>query len=182
MNAATGRRIPLATYRLQLRREFPFEAAAGLVAYARALGISDFYCSPIFLSTPGSAHGYDVNDYRRINPDLGGPTGLQRLDTALRAEGMSIVLDFVPNHMGINGPGLLNRWWRDVLKNGLHSPYARFFDIDWNDRDSGERAQVLVPILDDHYGRVLEAGRLALAYGQGELSITYGEMRFPVAP
>ena len=182
MNAAAGRRVPLATYRLQLRREFPFESAEKLIPYARALGVSDFYCSPIFLSTPGSAHGYDVNDYRRINPDLGGRAGLDRLDTALRGCGMSILLDFVPNHMGINGPGLLNRWWRDVLKNGIHSPYARFFDIDWNNGDSPERSQVLVPILDDHYGRVLEAGRLALIYDQNELSVTYGEMRFPVAP
>ena len=123
-----------------------------------------------------------MNDYRRINPDLGGRAGLNRLSEALRESGMSILLDFVPNHMGINGPGLLNRWWRDVLKNGIHSPYARFFDIDWNNGDSADRSQVLVPILDDHYGRVLEAGRLALVYDRGELNITYGEMCFPVAP
>jgi (1->4)-alpha-D-glucan 1-alpha-D-glucosylmutase len=176
------KRVPVATYRLQLRREFPFAAAAALVPYANALGISDYYCSPIFLSTPGSSHGYDVNDYRRIDPELGGRAGLEQLHQQLQARGMSILLDFVPNHMGINGPGLLNTWWRDVLQNGVHSPYARFFDIDWNSGTGQERTRVLVPILDTHYGRVLEAGRLTLGYETGSLNVVYGDMRFPVAP
>src|SRR5882724_6231182 len=107
MAESVGKRIPLATYRLQLRGEFPFAAATTLVPYASALGISDYYCSPIFLSTPGSSHGYDVNDYRRIDPELGGRPGLEHLHAALRERGMSLLLDFVPNHMGINGPGLL---------------------------------------------------------------------------
>lgn len=174
--------IPVATYRLQLRREFPFSAAEALTPYVSALGISDFYCSPIFLSTPGSSHGYDVNDYRRIDPELGGRPGLEQLHAALQERGMSILLDFVPNHMGINGPGLLNTWWRDVLQNGAHSPYARYFDIDWNSGLGVEDARVLVPVLDDHYGRVLESGRLTLVYDDGQLSVAYGEMRFPVAP
>jgi (1->4)-alpha-D-glucan 1-alpha-D-glucosylmutase len=182
MADSVGKRIPLATYRLQLRGEFPFAAATRLVPYANALGISDYYCSPIFLSTPGSSHGYDVNDYRRIDPELGGRPGLERLHAALRERGMSLLLDFVPNHMGINGPGLLNTWWRDLLQNGAHSPYARFFDIDWNSGSERDQARVLVPILDDHYGRVLEAGRLKLVFDAGGLSVAYGDMRFPVAP
>ncbi|MEO7597696.1 MAG: malto-oligosyltrehalose synthase [Opitutus sp.] len=182
MATVSAKRIPVATYRLQLRREFPFSAAAAIVPYADALGISDYYCSPIFLSTPGSSHGYDVNDYRRIDPELGGPSGLEQLHRELQSRGMSILLDFVPNHMGINGPGLLNTWWRDVLQNGVHSPYARFFDIDWNTGTGEERTRVLVPILDTHYGRVLEAGRLSLGYETGGLSVVYGDMRFPVAP
>lgn len=175
-------RTPLATYRLQLRREFPFASAAALVPYAHALGISDFYCSPVFLSTPGSSHGYDVNDYRRIDPQLGGMAELDRLHVTLKERGMGMLLDFVPNHMGINGPGLLNSWWRDVLQNGAHSAHARFFDIDWNSGTGEQRVRVLVPILDDHYGRVLAAGRLGLVYAGGELSVAYGDMRFPVAP
>jgi (1->4)-alpha-D-glucan 1-alpha-D-glucosylmutase len=176
-----AKRIPVATYRLQLRREFPLEAATALVPYAQRLGISDFYTSPVFLSTPGSSHGYDVNDYRQIDPELGGRAALQALHQALQARGLGLLLDFVPNHMGINGPGLLNTWWRDVLENGEYSRYAGFFDIDWNGGGE-ERGQVMVPILEDHYGRVLEQGRLSLVYDAPTLGIAYGEMRFPVRP
>ncbi|ACB75295.1 malto-oligosyltrehalose synthase [Opitutus terrae PB90-1] len=176
-----ARRIPVATYRLQLRREFPFAAAEAVIAHAHAFGISDYYVSPILLSTPGSSHGYDVTDYRLINPELGGREGFSRLHDALRARQMGLVLDFVPNHMGINAPGLLNTWWRDVLQNGVHSRYAGFFDIDWSGTGEGA-AQVLVPILDDHYGRVLEAGRLALRCERGVIGVHYGDMQFPVRP
>lgn len=182
MPLANAQRIPLATYRLQLRREFPFADAAKLVPYAAELGVSDFYCSPVFLSTPGSSHGYDVNDYRRVNPDLGGRRELDRLHARLREHGMGMLLDFVPNHMGINGPGLLNTWWRDVLEHGEHSAYAQFFDIDWNAGTHHGRSQVLVPILEDHYGRVLEAGKLSLAIEDDGLNIAYYDMRFPLSP
>jgi (1->4)-alpha-D-glucan 1-alpha-D-glucosylmutase len=177
-----ARRIPLATYRWQLRKEFPFSAAAALVGYAAELGISDYYTSPILLSTPGSSHGYDVNDYRRIDPELGGREALATLHDALRAADMGLLLDFVPNHMGINGPGLLNTWWRDVLENGIHSRYAGFFDIDWSSGAEGGVAQVLVPILDNHYGRVLEEGRLQLVCEDGGLSVASGDLRFPLRP
>ncbi len=179
----TARRIPVATYRLQLRGEFPLSAATALVPYARALGISDLYTSPIFLSTPGSSHGYDVNDYRRIDPELGGRPALDALHAALESHGLGLLLDFVPNHMGINGPGLLNTWWRDILENGAYSRYAGFFDIDWEGNDDDERpGQVMVPILEDHYGRVLEQGRLSLVYEDATLCVAYGELRFPVNP
>jgi malto-oligosyltrehalose synthase len=182
MPLTTAQRVPLATYRLQLRREFPFADATKIVPYVAELGVSDFYCSPVFLSTPGSAHGYDVNDYRRVNPDLGGRKELERLHARLREHGMGVLLDFVPNHMGINGPGLLNTWWRDVLEHGEHSAHAEFFDIDWNAGTHHGRSQVLVPILEDHYGRVLEAGKLALVVEDGGLNIAYYDMRFPLSP
>ena len=182
MSLTIAQRIPVATYRLQLRREFPFAEATKLVPYAAALGVSDFYCSPVFLSTPGSAHGYDVNDYRRVNPDLGGRKELDRLHARLSEHGMGMLLDFVPNHMGINGPGLLNTWWRDVLEHGEHSAHAEFFDIDWNARTSAGRSQVLVPILEDHYGRVLEAGKLSLVIEDGGFNVAYYDMRFPLSP
>ncbi len=178
----SAQRIPIATYRLQLSREFTLGQATAIAGYAQELGVSDFYCSPIFLSTPGSTHGYDVNDYRRIDPELGGRTALEKFHAELSARGMGLLLDFVPNHMGINGPGLLNTWWRDVLENGEHSRHARFFDIDWSAGGEGGRPQVLVPVLGDQYGRVLEDGGLALTCEAGGLAIALGEMRFPVSP
>jgi (1->4)-alpha-D-glucan 1-alpha-D-glucosylmutase len=176
-----SRRIPVATYRWQLRKEFTLRDAEALVDYAKKLGISEFYCSPFFLSTPGSTHGYDVNDYRRIDPELGGRAGLEGLSAALKKHEMGLLLDFVPNHMGINGPGLFNRWWSDVLENGIHSPYARFFDIDWSGDVAATQTRVLVPLLEDHYGRVVDAGKLSVVYENGGFSIAYYEMRFPVS-
>src|SRR5581483_5558250 len=155
-NAPQG--VPAATYRLQLRLEFPFAEATRLVPYLRGLGISHAYCSPILMSTPGSTHGYDVNDYRRIDPELGGRTGWEEFVGTAKAHAMGIVLDFVPNHMGINGGR--NPWWLDVLECGPHSPFADFFDIDWRSHGPNDRPRVLVPILDAPYGVVLEDGRL----------------------
>ena len=177
-----AQRLPVATCRLQLHREFPFGALTSLVPYLEALGISDCYCSPIFLSAPGSTHGYDVNDYRRIDPELGGRSGLEALHGALAERKMGLLLDFVPNHMGINGPGPFNTWWQDVLEGGRHSPYARFFDIDWNENAITGRAQILVPILESPYGRVLADGKLTLAFDASGLAVNYGEQRFPLRP
>lgn len=179
---SAAQRPPHATYRLQLRREFPFSALEAVVPYLEQLGISDCYCSPILLSGPGSSHGYDVADYRRIDHELGGRDGLQRLHAALEARGLGLLLDFVPNHMGINSPGLVNRWWQDVLEGGRHSPYARFFDIDWHAAADSGRLRILVPILDDTYGAVLEAGRFSLAYADGGFGLGYGDLRFPLSP
>lgn len=178
----SAQRLPVATCRLQLHRDFPFGALTALAPYLDALGISDCYCSPIFLSAPGSTHGYDVNDYRRIDPELGGRRGLEALHAALAERGMGLLLDFVPNHMGINGPGPFNTWWQDVLEGGRHSPYARFFDIDWNESAFTGRAQILVPILEGPYGRVLAEGKLALAFDASGLAVNYGEQRFPLRP
>ena len=150
--------VPAATYRLQLRHEFPFPAAAQLVPYLHALGVSHCYCSPILMSTPGSTHGYDVNDYRRIDPELGGREAFATFARSVKEHGMGILLDFVPNHMGINGGR--NAWWLDVLECGPLSPFGEFFDIDWHEPlPAGQgRPRVLVPILDNHYGVVLEQG------------------------
>jgi (1->4)-alpha-D-glucan 1-alpha-D-glucosylmutase len=171
--------VPAATYRLQLRLEFPFAEAGAQIAYLRQLGMSHCYCSPILMSTPGSTHGYDVNDYRRIDPDLGGEEGFAQFAATVKAHGMRILLDFVPNHMGINGGR--NPWWLDVLECGPHSPYAEFFDIDWRDLHD-RQPRVLVPILDDQYGVVLEQGRFAIVYDGGEFELRYESMQFPLSP
>lgn len=174
--------VPAATYRLQLRQEFPFPAASALIPYLHALGVSHCYCSPILMSTPGSTHGYDVNDYRRIDPELGGREAFTQFAQQLKAHEMGILLDFVPNHMGINGGR--NPWWLDVLECGPQSPFAEFFDIDWGEPQPGgpSRPRVLVPILDNHYGVVLEQGRFGLACDAGEFAVHYESMRFPVSP
>ncbi|MGH7956825.1 MAG: malto-oligosyltrehalose synthase [Opitutaceae bacterium] len=176
------RGVPASTYRLQLRKEFPFADAARVVPYLDALGVSHCYLSPILMSAPGSTHGYDVNDYHRIETDLGGRGGFEALATAARARDMGILLDFVPNHMGIEGSS--NRWWQDVLECGPYSPHADFFDIDWRDHSQSERPRVLVPILDNQYGVVLEAGRFALRFNPaaGTLAVHYEDLRLPVNP
>lgn len=175
-----ARRIPLATYRLQLHAQFAFADAEKRLPYLRALGISDLYCSPIFRAAPGSTHGYDVADYRKINPELGGGEAFVRLTERLRENGMAVLLDFVPNHMGIQGP--FNAWWRDVLECGPHSPYATYFDIHWGASREPGRPRVLVPILEEHYGAVLEAGKLSLSFQNGAFAIVYADIRFPVNP
>ena len=174
--------VPAATYRLQLRKEFPFAEASRRVPYLHALGISHCYCSPVLMSTPGSTHGYDVNDYHRIDTELGGYQGYVDFATQAQAHEMGILLDFVPNHMGIEGRS--NRWWQDVLECGPRSPHADFFDIDWYDHYQEGGARVLVPILDNHYGVVLEAGRLTVRYdgANGGFAIHYEDLRFPLSP
>jgi (1->4)-alpha-D-glucan 1-alpha-D-glucosylmutase len=170
-------RNPVATYRVQLHREFGFAKLIEQLTYLRDLGISDIYCSPIFAAAPGSTHGYDVGNYHQINPELGGEEGFLALSQALKSHGMGLLLDFVPNHMGISGP--FNPWWNDVLECGRSSPHAPFFDIHWNNGGAG---RVLVPILEDHYGLVLEKGAIALARGGGTFHFAYGDFRFPLSP
>jgi (1->4)-alpha-D-glucan 1-alpha-D-glucosylmutase len=172
--------VPVSTYRLQLRKEFPFDGARQVLPYIDDLGLTHCYCSPVLMSAPGSTHGYDVNDYHRIEADLGGRSAFDEFAQALRQRKMGIVLDFVPNHMGIHGSS--NRWWQDVLECGRSSPHADFFDIDWSDPFQNGRARVLVPVLDDQYGVVLEAGRLAVGYEDGAFSVRYADLRFPVSP
>ncbi len=172
--------VPVATYRLQLRKDFPFPAARELVPYFHELGITHCYCSPVLMSAPGSTHGYDVNDYHRVDAELGGRQAFDEFARAVQSHRMGIVLDFVPNHMGIHGSS--NRWWQDVLECGRHSPHADFFDIDWSDPFQTGRSRVLVPVLDDQYGVVLEAGRLTVGYEDGAFSVHYADLRFPVSP
>ena len=175
-------RIPRATYRLQLHREFTFADAERIVPYLARLGISHLYCSPVLRARAGSTHGYDIIDHGAINPELGGRPGFDELVATLRAHRMGLVIDVVPNHMGIMGAD--NAWWLDVLEHGPAAVYAAFFDIDWHPFDETMANRVLVPVLADHYGLVLERGELKLAFDApaGELSIWYHDHRFPVDP
>ncbi len=117
-----------ATYRLQFHRDFPFAAAEALAPYLKALGISHVYASPIFAAVPGSTHGYDVVDPNRINPELGGEEGFEKLCTALIENGLGLILDIVPNHMAASPH---NPYWMETLEFGIKAPAAALFDIDW---------------------------------------------------
>jgi (1->4)-alpha-D-glucan 1-alpha-D-glucosylmutase len=178
--ALAWRRIPAATYRLQFNRNFTFRAARDLVPYLHALGVSDCYASPVWQARAGSSHGYDICDHSRLSLDLGGAEGFEELAAALREHGMGLILDTVPNHMGIGDPG--NAWWNDVLENGPGSRYAPFFDIDWHPVNVALENKVLLPLLEDQYGRVLEDGKIRLAYEAGAFSLWYYQHRLPVAP
>ncbi|MFT3781967.1 MAG: malto-oligosyltrehalose synthase [Nibricoccus sp.] len=171
--------VPVCTYRVQLNGRFTFNDLGGLLPYFTSLGVTDFYLSPIFSAVPGSLHGYDVTDYCKINPEIGGGDGFDLLTKRLRGADCDVVLDFVPNHMGI--AGMLNRWWCDVLENGRMSPYARFFDIHWKEAGSAGRPRVLVPILEDHYGKILEQGKITLVYQDG-FSLKYYDVCLPISP
>jgi (1->4)-alpha-D-glucan 1-alpha-D-glucosylmutase len=172
-------RRPASTYRLQLHAAFGFDDAVRVLPYLEALGVSDLYLSPVLTAAPGSTHGYDVVDHARLDPQLGGEEGFQRLADACARRGMGLLLDFVPNHMGI---GPLNAWWMDVLENGPSSIWAPAFDIDWTPRKAELKHKVLVPILGDQFGRVLERGELSLAREGGALVVRYHDHRFPSAP
>ncbi|CAJ0721981.1 MULTISPECIES: malto-oligosyltrehalose synthase [Ralstonia] len=174
-------RVPRATVRLQLHRDFTFDHVRALLDDFAALGISHLYTSPITTAQPGSTHGYDVVDPTRVNPELGGEPALERLVEALHARGMGLVVDIVPNHMGVGGAH--NTWWLDVLESGPESAYANFFDIDWQPSHPGLRNKVLAPFLGENYADALAAGRLQLAYDEAaaRLAIAYYDHRFPIA-
>ncbi|MBV9924098.1 MAG: malto-oligosyltrehalose synthase, partial [Acidobacteria bacterium] len=172
-------RIPVSTYRLQFNREFTFGRAGALAEYFRELGVTDFYSSPILKSRPGSAHGYDIVDHTQVNPELGGEGELSELLRTLREAGMGFLVDVVPNHMSI--AEARNEWWQDVLDNGPSSPYARYFDIDWNPPNPALKNRVLLPILGDQFGRVLERQELRVAYRDGAFFLNYWETQLPVA-
>jgi (1->4)-alpha-D-glucan 1-alpha-D-glucosylmutase len=171
---------PLATYRVQVHAGFTFDDAAAIVPYLAALGVDTLYASPHFQATPGSMHGYDVTDPTRLNEELGGEEGYQRLQKALERHGMKLLADIVPNHMGITNGA--NRFWQDVLENGRTSPYVTFFDIDWQPIKSDLTGQVLLPVLGEQYGVVLEQGELKLSFEQGAFVIHYYALPLPVAP
>jgi (1->4)-alpha-D-glucan 1-alpha-D-glucosylmutase len=176
---AAARHEPNATYRIQFHPGFTFEHARAIVAYLRELGVSELYASPLFAARAGSTHGYDVADYGKLNPALGGDEGFAALSAALREAGLGLILDMVPNHMGI---GDTNPWWTDVLENGPASPYADFFDIEWEPVKPELAGKVLLPILGDQYGIVLERGELKVALEDGALVIRYYDTRLPTAP
>jgi (1->4)-alpha-D-glucan 1-alpha-D-glucosylmutase len=174
--------IPLATYRLQLTADFNFEAAARVVPYLKALGISHVYASPFMTARKGSTHGYDITDHTKLNPELGGEDGFARLSAALKQHDLGLILDFVPNHVGVHFDD--NPWWLDVLEWGQASPHAASFDIDWDQLPYRARGGVLLPIIGTSYGHALEHGEIELRYdpGEGSFSCWYFEHRLPIAP
>ncbi|MGA8539739.1 MAG: malto-oligosyltrehalose synthase [Terriglobales bacterium] len=178
---SSGPHIPRATYRLQLNRDFTFAKAEAIVPYLSSLGISHCYVSPCLKARPGSLHGYDIVDHNELNPEIGSPEDFDRFVTVLHKHDMGLILDIVPNHMAVMGSD--NAWWLDVLENGEASIYASFFDIDWHPLEELE-GKVLVPVLHDHYGVVLESGDLKLVFNsaRGEFDIWYRENRFPIDP
>ncbi len=177
---SASRHAPLATYRLQLNQAFPFGRVMELVEYLAGLGISDLYLSPILKARPGSPHGYDIYDHSSVNPELGGEDELNHLAEELGRRGMGLILDIVPNHMGIGHAG--NRWWMDVLENGPGSRYAGYFDIDWDPVNPDLRNKVLLPILGEQFGQVLEGGKFRLSHEKGTFTLWYYDRQLPVAP
>ena len=174
--------IPRATYRIQLNSGFTFKDATAIVPYLAQLGISHVYCSPYFRARAGSTHGYDVVDHNSFNPEIGDRDDFERFVAELRTHGMGHVLDIVPNHVGIMGSD--NAWWMDVLENGQASKYADFFDIDWTPASPALADKVLVPVLGEAYGVVLERGELELHFEPefGSFSVFYHEHRLPLDP
>ena len=174
--------VPRATLRLQFHKDFTFDDALAHVEYFAALGISHLYASPITTAEPGSMHGYDTVDYGQVSAELGGEAGLKRLVEKLRAHDMGLIVDVVPNHMGVGGSS--NAWWLDILEWGRHSAYARHFDVDWHSPDPALRGKVLVPVLRAAYGDELNAGRIALRFAvdSGRFVIAYYDHAFPVCP
>jgi (1->4)-alpha-D-glucan 1-alpha-D-glucosylmutase len=173
--------IPTATYRVQFHAGFTFADAIPLAPYWAALGVSHLYASPIATARQGSTHGYDAIDPTTINPALGGEPGFRALVSALRAHGLGVVLDIVPNHVAVGGSD--NAWWLDVLENGQASDFATYFDIDWAPADPDLTGKVLAPFLGVPYGQALAAGDLTLDVEAqiGRLSVlAHGVHRFPL--
>jgi (1->4)-alpha-D-glucan 1-alpha-D-glucosylmutase len=173
-------RIPICTYRLQFNRWFTFAQAREIVPYLRALGVSDVYASPYFQASPESMHGYDITDHNQLNAAIGSREEYDAWIAELHANGMGQILDFVPNHMGVMQS--TNKWWMDVLENGPSSIYAPYFDIEWAPLKSDLRDKVLLPILTDQYGRVLERGEFRVLFEEGAFCIAYRNQKLPIAP
>jgi (1->4)-alpha-D-glucan 1-alpha-D-glucosylmutase len=170
----------VATYRVQLHAGFTFDDAAAITGYLADLGVSHLYCSPSLQAAEGSTHGYDVTDHGRLNSELGGAAGYGRLARRLAAADLRQVLDIVPNHMALAGRA--SAWWWDVLENGPSSRFAGYFDIDWDPPQRKLAATVLMPVLDDQYGRVLEAGELTVERDGGSFTVYYRDHEAPVSP
>lgn len=173
-------RIPSATYRLQFHAGFTFRDARNILDYLDELGISDIYCSPYFQASPASTHGYDVANHNRLNPAIGDDSDFRSYISGLRERGLGQILDFVPNHMGIGES--LNQWWMEVLEEGVASPYARYFDIDWHPGKEALSQRILLPILGERYGKVLENGEFKLRLENGAFFLCYHDTRLPLNP
>jgi len=173
-------RYPTATYRLQLNRLFTFRDARKVVRYLHDLGIGDCYASPYLKARPDSLHGYDICDHNSLNPAIGTEEEYDAFVAELKRYGMGQILDVVPNHMGIGGDA--NVWWQDVLESGESSIYASFFDVDWKPLKPELTGKVLLAVLGDQYGRVLENGELSLGYADGAFFVRYHEHKLPISP
>jgi (1->4)-alpha-D-glucan 1-alpha-D-glucosylmutase len=173
-------RIPVSAYRLQFNMHFTFNAALEIIPYLHKLGITDVYASPYFKARNGSLHGYDIVDPSKLNPETGTEEQYDAFVSGLQKHGMGQILDIVPNHMCVASKD--NLWWMDVLENGPSSTYAAFFDIEWNPRKAELKNKVLLPILGDQYGRVLENQEMRLVFENGAFAISYYENRLPLAP
>jgi (1->4)-alpha-D-glucan 1-alpha-D-glucosylmutase len=173
--------VPTATYRLQFHRGFRFVDAERIVPYLHELGISHVYASPFLAARSGSTHGYDIIDHGALNPEVGTRAEFERFVAELHRRAMGLVLDFVPNHMGV---GAQNPWWQDVLEWGRASPYAPYFDFDFHPPRRELQGKVLLPFLGAPYGEVIERGDLQLTFDShaGTFSFVYAEHRFPLAP
>lgn len=173
--------IPSATYRFQFNKDFPLRRAVKLIPYLAHLGVSHCYASPLLKATPGSMHGYDIVNHKELNPEIGSPDELDFFVSELKRYNLGLILDIVPNHMGI---GAHNPWWTDVLENGPASIYADYFDIDWQPVNEQLHGKVLLPILGESYGSVVQTGQLKLEFKPtwGSLFLRYYEHSVPLNP
>ena len=172
--------VPTSTYRLQLARGFTFADATRIVDYLAALGISHCYTSSYLTAVPDSTHGYDVADPTCLNPEIGDEARYTEWVEMLHRHDMGHIMDLVPNHMGIARSA--NPWWQDVIENGPSSRYADVFDIDWHPLKPELEHKVLLPVLGDVYGSVLERQEIRLVYDRGAFHFRYFDQQFPVAP
>lgn len=180
MDTARRYATPRASYRVQLHKGFTFDDVRARLPYFAALGISHLYFSPIFTAAPGSTHGYDVFDHGQINPELGGISALYALGEELLARDIGLIVDMVPNHVGLATSA--NPWWRDLLRHGEGSRYANFFDINWATQPHLPSGVVVYPILGQPFGAALEAGELRLILEEHDLALAYYDHHLPLAP
>src|ERR1700739_2601756 len=158
----TDARVPVSTYRVQMHKAFSFADAQNIVGYLKRLGVGDFYSSPIFEARPGSMHGYDLTRHDRLNPELSGEEGFAGFSAELQRQGLGLLLDIVPNHMGVGNDSI---WWQDVLQNGHASQYSEYFDIDGKPLKPALRNKLLLPILGNQYGDELENKHIQVSTG-----------------
>ncbi|MCP9619770.1 malto-oligosyltrehalose synthase [Nocardia otitidiscaviarum] len=175
---AIARRTPVrSTYRLQLRPDaLTFADARAIAEYLQQLGISHLYLSPVLTAMPGSTHGYDVTDPTTVSAALGGPAGFKALSDEVRGRGMGLIVDLVPNHVGVADPRQ-NPWWWDVLRNGKQSPYAHYFDIDWS-TGNGAGGRIALPVLAGE----TDVAALSVDRTGPEPMLSLRDLRFPIAP